>query len=290
VELRALFDQVLRVVGRQVRSVATLELDYEPGLPEVVVPAARLAQVFINVLINAAQAVSQVAKPQHNVRISARSDGETVAVSISDTGPGIPPGVVPRIFEPFFTTKERGAGTGLGLSISRSIMRRFGGDLLVDSVHGDGATFIVLIPRPTERDLTAAAERSRSMPIRLGPSAARRSVLVAEPDARVLRAIARSLEPHFDMVGVASAEQAIRHAASGQRFDAVIADVSPPDFVGTALYRFLRDERSELLKRLIFMVGEEQEAPAELAGSTVPQLTKPIGQKALLRALHGQVR
>ena len=139
VDVRALMDQVLRIVGRQVRAHGTLELDYEPDLPLVVAPAARLAQVFTNVLLNAAHAITEVARQSHRIRISARSDDEAIAVCISDSGPGIPADVVGRIFDPFFTTKRPGVGTGLGLSISRSILRRIGGDLLVESVHGDGA-------------------------------------------------------------------------------------------------------------------------------------------------------
>ena len=286
VDLPALLDQVLRVVGRQIRSFATLELDYEPALPEVVVPAARVAQVFTNILVNASHAVSQIARDAHSVRICARADAETVAISISDTGPGIPESVVARIFEPFFTTKERGAGTGLGLSISRSILRRFGGDLLVESVHGDGATFIVLIPRPSPQQVGAARERGRSMPAEIQPSARRPRVLVVESDGRVLRAIARALESNADVVGAGDCQDAIDRLRSGPGIDVILADVSPPGFDGIALLSWLRSEQHALESKLIFMMAEEQDAPPELDPTGTPVLFKPIGQNALLRALY----
>jgi len=288
VDLRALLDQVLRIVGRQIRSLATIELDYEPELPEVVVPAARLAQVFTNILVNAGHAVSMVARPAHSVRICARSDADTVAISISDTGPGISDEVIERIFEPFFTTKERGAGTGLGLSISRSIVQRFGGDLLVESVHGDGATFIVLVPRPTAGEVAEARERSRSIPALVGPGVARRRVLLVESDERVRRAMARALDGSYDVVGVSDANEAIERLELGPGIDAILADASAPDFSGTALCRWLSERRHELRSRLILVLAEEQDLPDE-AQAGVPVLFKPLGQKALLRAVQGSV-
>ena len=90
----------------------------------------------------------------HRVRISIRYDNEAIALSISDTGPGIAPDIVERIFDPFFSTKRGDrdtGGTGLGLSISRSILHDIGGDLIVESVHGAGATFIAVIPTEGRR-------------------------------------------------------------------------------------------------------------------------------------------
>ena len=285
VDLPALIDQVLRVVGRQIRTFARLELDYEPGLPEVVVPAARVAQVFTNILVNASHAVSQLSRPAHRVRIRARSNADTVAVSISDSGPGIPEAAVPRVFEPFFTTKERGAGTGLGLSISRSILRRFGGDLLAESVHGDGATFTVSIPRPSSGEIASARARSQSSPVETQATGSRRRVLVLEGDGRVLRAIARALESRCDVVGAGDAQEAIERLSSGPGIDAILADVSGPTFAGLELEKWLAGLESPLLSKLIFMMAEEQDAPAELSSGGTPVLFKPIGQTALLRAL-----
>jgi signal transduction histidine kinase len=285
VDLPVLIDQVLRVVGRQIRTFARLELDYQPDLPEVVVPAARVAQVFTNILVNASHAVSQLSRPAHRVRISACSNVDTVAVSISDSGPGIPEAAVSRIFEPFFTTKERGTGSGLGLSISRSILRRLGGDLLAESVHGDGATFTVVIPRPSPGELASARERAQSSPVEPQTTGRRRRVLVVEADGRVLRAIARALESRCDVVGAADAKEAIERLSAGPGIDAILADVSGPNFAALELERWLAGLESPLRSKLIFMMAEEQGAPAELSAGGIPVLFKPIGQTALLRAL-----
>jgi signal transduction histidine kinase len=289
VKLEQLIEQVLRVVGRQVRSLAALELDYEPDVPEVVVPAARLAQVFTNILVNAAHAVSQVERPEHVVRIGLRSDAGAVVVEISDTGPGIPESAIERIFEPFFTTKERGVGTGIGLSISRSIVRRFGGDLVVESVQGDGATFSVVIPRPSERELAEAREHARSLLVPSSSDSVARSVLIVEPDPRVLRALGHALESEFDVVGFEATEEAIEYLECGYPVDAIVADVSPPEAPAVELYEFLLQRRPELSSKLLLMMGEEQDLPEELARSGLPLLGKPISQSRLVRALHARL-
>lgn len=153
-DLNDTIDHALRLVGRQLSAVAHVERDYSRDLPQLKVPQGRLTQVLVNILVNAAHAVAEIERPLHRVRISSRSDGEFVAISVEDTGPGILPTAVERIFDPFFTTKRAGHGTGLGLSISRSIMHDLGGDLLVESVHQSGATFILLLPIPEEAPLT----------------------------------------------------------------------------------------------------------------------------------------
>ena len=113
-------------------------------LPEVECVPSQLNQVFLNLLVNAAQAMPESGRGTITVRT--RREGATVAVEISDTGCGIAPQVLSRIFDPFFTTKPVGMGTGLGLSLSYGIVQRHGGRIEVDSVVGKGTTFRVVLP------------------------------------------------------------------------------------------------------------------------------------------------
>jgi two-component system, NtrC family, sensor kinase len=122
-------------------------------IPQVNCYAAQLNQVWMNLLVNAAQAVG---KSYGEVRITTRCEGGTVIVSISDTGPGIAPEQLKKIFDPFFTTKPIGEGTGLGLSISHGIIERHGGKIEVESAPGQGTTFSVSLPVDADLDLTAA--------------------------------------------------------------------------------------------------------------------------------------
>src|SRR5882672_8828220 len=120
----------------------TLCRDYGE-LPQVNCYAALLNQVWMNLLMNAAQAIG---KADGEVRISTRSEGDQVVATFSDTGCGIVSDNVKRIFDPFFTTKPVGEGTGLGLSISHGIIERHGGKIEVKSVLGQGTTFTIYIP------------------------------------------------------------------------------------------------------------------------------------------------
>ena len=127
-------------------------LDLDPALPLVLADAGRLEQVFINMLINARDAIEEkwatVQKPGGTKRIllSASRDGEYVSMVIADTGCGIPTGVVEKIFQPFFTTKKVGKGTGLGLSISYGIVKDCGGDIRAFSTPGEGTRFVITLP------------------------------------------------------------------------------------------------------------------------------------------------
>jgi two-component system NtrC family sensor kinase len=104
----------------------------------------QLEQVFLNILMNAIEAMPNGGKLDISVR--ERRDPRFVQVAVLDTGPGIPPDVLPRIFEPFFTTKEVGKNTGLGLSVSYGIVRTHGGYIDVESVGGQGTTVRVDLP------------------------------------------------------------------------------------------------------------------------------------------------
>lgn len=120
-------------------------------LPQVIGNAGQLQQVFVNLVMNASQAMQ--GRPERTLSVSARLDGERIALAISDTGAGMTPEVLARIFTPFFTTKPRGQGTGLGLSVSHRIVTQHDGTILVESVPGRGTTFTVLLP--VARDASA---------------------------------------------------------------------------------------------------------------------------------------
>jgi PAS domain S-box-containing protein len=106
----------------------------------------RLGQVFLNLVVNAAQALPDRPREQNQVRISSRLEGEWAVVEVRDNGVGIPPAIRRRIFDPFFTTKPAGEGTGLGLSISHSIVAAAGGSIELESEVGAGSLFRVRLP------------------------------------------------------------------------------------------------------------------------------------------------
>jgi C4-dicarboxylate-specific signal transduction histidine kinase len=102
----------------------------------------RLAQVFLNLLLNAADAM----EGRGPVTIDARAEGASVVVDVADRGPGIPPEHLPRVFEPFFSTKVPGRGTGLGLAVCHGIVSSFGGEIDAGNAAGGGALITLRLP------------------------------------------------------------------------------------------------------------------------------------------------
>lgn len=122
-------------------------IECEEGLPEMVGNVGELEQVFINLILNAHNAMPEGGQ----LRITARRDGDRVEIRFADTGVGIPPEHLDRIFEPFFTTRSEEGGTGLGLAISYGIIEMHQGTITVESEPGKGATFIIRLPLKPQR-------------------------------------------------------------------------------------------------------------------------------------------
>ncbi len=287
VEIPELVDQVVRVVGKGIVTDAALERDYARELPALLLPRSKIAQVLTNLLINAAQAIAQVERPMHRVRITARCDDEVLALSVFDSGPGISPENVERIFDPFFTTKRLDGmgGSGLGLSISRSILQALGGDLVAESVHGEGATFIAIIPTQGRR-----VER-KSKP---GPEAngadlppARASLLVVEDDEKILRSVALALRGRYDVILAGDGQEAIDLLSSGSTPDVILSDVSMPLVDGMAFYEWLSVNRPALAGKMLFMTASVYDEAAQRVVKTGrPVLEKPLTRERLLAALR----
>lgn len=147
-DINELLDGVLRVLrGNFAKESVEIHEALDPDLPRVTVDAEKMEQVFMNLLINARQAIEGGGA----IRVETVLFPETgeIAVTVSDNGSGIPREVLPRIFDPFYTTKPTGMGTGLGLSVSYGIVQDHGGDIEVESAPGRGAVFTVRLPLET---------------------------------------------------------------------------------------------------------------------------------------------
>ena len=141
VDINQCLDSTLNIVWNELKYKCSVNKEFS-ALPLITCYPQQLSQVFVNLLVNASQAIEK----QGDISIKTWSDNGSVCVSISDTGCGIPGEGLRRIFEPFYTTKEVGKGTGLGLSISYDIIHKHGGDLSVESEVGKGTTFYIKLP------------------------------------------------------------------------------------------------------------------------------------------------
>ena len=140
-DLHAGIESTLKVVANEIKYNCSIEKDYGE-LPPVTCNLAQINQVFMNILINAAQAMES----QGTMTITTRTDGDFAVVRFRDTGSGIPADKLGSIFDPFFTTKPVGSGTGLGLSISYGIIQDHGGTIEVESEVGVGTEFTIRLP------------------------------------------------------------------------------------------------------------------------------------------------
>jgi C4-dicarboxylate-specific signal transduction histidine kinase len=154
VAVREVVEGAVRLAAVQARfRGVTVDLALPDDLPPVRADAHRLGQVLLNLLLNAGDAM----EGRGRVTIAARADGQGVALTVADTGPGIPPEHLERVFEPFFTTKPPGQGTGLGLPVSQRILESFGGELSAATGCGGGAELRLrlLAASPERRSSTA---------------------------------------------------------------------------------------------------------------------------------------
>ena len=154
--LRQVIERALSLMQEQLRlREIEVTVDLGPEEPVVVGNFIQLEQVFINLLTNARDALTD--SPRKRIHISGSVGPRAAEITFADTGHGIPPGRERRIFDPFFTTKEVGKGTGLGLSITYGIIKEHGGTVSVVSAPGEGARFLIQLPRPGTVPEEAAA-------------------------------------------------------------------------------------------------------------------------------------
>jgi len=139
-------ETALNLARSELKYKVSIQKQYGSDIPSVKGSETQLSQVFINILVNAAHAIEK----DGNICITTCVERDNIMVCIADNGMGIQPDILKDIFEPFFTTKPVGQGTGLGLSISQDIIKRHGGEILVDSTVGSGTTFTIRLPLPSE--------------------------------------------------------------------------------------------------------------------------------------------
>jgi len=269
-----------KMVAGQIKPRARIEIDVDPSLT-LWAESAKLTQVLVNLLLNAAQAMSDKREDLGIIRVSATAEGENVSLAVEDDGPGVPRNLRDRIFEPFFTTKDRELGTGLGLALCADIVRKHGGLLTVHDSDLGGARFVACLP--VSPRLQNTGDRRRTS----GPA----RVLVIDDDAPLLRAMRRSLGSHHEVVVAGGGEEALRLLDGDRKFDVVFCDLVMPDVDGVGVYETLRLRAPELLPRLVFWTGGTFNDRLRTFVSSISNvcLGKPVSEQALLEIIT-QVR
>jgi signal transduction histidine kinase len=283
-DVNAAVDSALTMLRSELRYRALVEKNLR-STQLVRASAARLGQVFLNLLLNAAQALIDLHPRRNRLYVRSRDEGSFVIVEVEDNGPGIPPETMPRIFESFFTTKPPEVGTGLGLPISLDIVRRAGGDLTVESEPGRGAIFRVRLPAV----LGASSFKTRSVPSLRAIQ--RRRVLAIDDEALLLKAFRRMLVSHHDIETKLGAREALRCFSEDRRFDIVLCDLQMPDMSGVELHSVVKRQWPDLANRFIFITGGafSPEARRFLEDSTIACINKPFQLQELLELIEARV-
>ena len=225
-----------------------LIVDIEPGLPKLDIEPTRIQQVIVNLVTNAAQAIEATGKAGR-ILIRTRQWTDGIAVDVSDNGPGIPQAERDRIFDPFYTTKPEGTGTGLGLSISQGIVRDHGGRISLVGSGTHGTMFRVELPG------TGADENVPTVQAVEEVTAGLR-ILVVDDEPHILHYMHATLEGWGHSVKVAQDGGRALQRVADDEFDVIITDLRMPDVSGREFYDALRQNRPELVKRIVFSTGD----------------------------------
>lgn len=272
-----------------------LKIDADPSV--VLADRAGMEQIVTNLVSNAAQACG----PGGRIWVHTSRVGSLCRLVVEDSGPGIPPEILPLIFDPFFTTKPMGEGTGLGLSVTLGIVEQFGGRIAVDSRDdGPGSRFTVQFPamdsdsapKAAAPDAATAAPAAGTVPAsspsdtpRAGPDVERNVALIIDDEPTIRSALRR----YFARRGW-QVEEAADGASGLKRLDEmadrigiVLSDLRMPGFSGIELHDELALSQPALLRRFVFSTGDVASAEAAnfVQRTSCPVLQKPFELRML---------
>jgi PAS domain S-box-containing protein len=250
IDLSAVIEASINLTWNEIRNRGRIIRDFAVTLP-IRADETRLAQVFINLLLNAAHALDEASADSNEIRIRTYIDAaRRVVIEFQDTGAGIPAAMLPRIFDPFYSTKAIGAGMGLGLSICHGIVTGLGGQLSCESELGKGSVFRVALPASLEPELAPTPAVPKP-----AKEARQGRVLIIDDDPMVGACLGRALQREHEVVKLSSAHEALERIGAGERFDAIFCDLMMPVMTGMEFYASLRVTSPEHCERIVFITG-----------------------------------
>ncbi len=273
VDIAGLIQSAIDLLGYQFRNEnVELSLDIQENLPPVIGDVDQLTQVFLNLAMNATQAMHGWQGP-HKLTLMAQKEesGETILVSVIDTGPGVPQELRRKIFEPFFTTKG-GGGTGVGLALCLNIVAGHGGQVILEDTPGGGATFRIRLPiaKAVPADATVGIEKETTIGRQI-------RILLVDDEVELAQTLADLLEPEGHDIDLAANGQIALEKIRKKPFDAIISDLRMPVLDGPGLYAAFQQEMPEYMKKIIYVTGDTLSVHVNefLSQTPVPVIEKP---------------
>ena len=286
VDVEKVLESTLRMAWNEIRHRAKVVKTYGK-VPRVDANEGRLGQVFLNLIVNAVQAIPEGNFEHHEIRVSTKMEQGMVTIAVGDTGAGIPPEVQRRLFTPFFTTKPAGVGTGLGLAISHRIITSLGGSIALETEVGRGTTFKVKLP-VAPINLPPVTQKMPSP----HPAVRRGRVLVIDDEDSLVQAIKRYLSQDHDVDGVTSARVAIEKIVAGEHYDAIVCDLMMPQVTGMDVYAAVAKLDPAIAERMIFVTGGAfTDSARRFLDSTPNQhIEKPFDLKTLRNLVNDIIK
>jgi nitrogen-specific signal transduction histidine kinase/ActR/RegA family two-component response regulator len=271
VNIEALLDSTLSLAWNELRHRARVIKSYG-NVPELVGDEGRLAQVFLNLILNASQAIPD--GRQGVLRISTASEGDCVRICIEDDGVGIRPEDLPYVFEPFAKARAGSSGAGLGLALCRNIVTALGGTISLSSEPGVGNRFTVTLQSAEASRASVVGNRARSRERVTN----RARILIIDDEPLLGQTLRFAFQEKHDVEVVASGRDALEFLATDVDFDLVLCDLMMPDVSGEQVFRAVSERAPQLLPRFVFMTGGAftERAQDFLAHFGGRQLEKPF--------------
>ena len=282
VDLKAVLEEAASIMQFRLKGAdARLRLLLPEGRLDIMADAPQIKQVMVNLMLNGVDAMEHALGKTLEVQAQA-APGGWAAISVKDTGHGIPPDRINRIFDPFFTTKTPERGTGLGLSVCLSIIQQHRGEITVNSVQGEGTEFLITLPLAPER---ARHDQGPAPLLPPRPQGRRLDVLVIDDEEYItslVQELLRSLMG-WRVECARDGREAIQRMEEGH-FDLVITDLRMPGLDGFAVLNWIRDYRPALFPNVLVITGDTG-GPAmdrDLKALNVPALRKPFTPQELV--------
>jgi PAS domain S-box-containing protein len=291
VNIHEVLESVLRLAKNDLRHRARVVHEYAADVRFVEGNESRLSQVFLNLVMNAVQALptGQAEKNEIRIRTRAAPNGRVV-ITVADTGDGISADAMQRLFVPFFTTKAVGLGTGLGLSICQRLVTACGGEIHAESRPGEGATFHVTLraaaqPAPEAR-VPAPAEPDRE------PSSRRGKILMIDDEPVILNILTRALGERHDCASTTRASDALARLRAGEHFDLILCDLMMPAMDGKEFHVQLSQFAPEHARRMVFLTGGAFTPALQAFLAEVPneRINKPFDVARLKSSINERLR
>lgn len=281
VRLDEVIETAATMCHNEIRYRARLVKEYG-DIPAVLANAGRLSQVFLNLLLNAAQAIEEGDVDNSEIRVRTWTDGKDVFAAVEDTGCGIPRENIGKLFTPFFTTKPPGVGSGLGLFTCHNFIRSYGGRIEVESEAGAGSRFIVALPMPSgEHEPDPAPETPDEAASE--QTVIRGRILIVDDEPMIGSSLRRILRRDHDVSVATSGMQGKEILERDPSFDLILCDLMMPDFSGMDLYDWLEESNPKLARKIVFVTGGAFTPVAKqfLRRADNLRLEKPIDPKDL---------